>query len=296
VDELWRSEAPLAPELTDTAGFVKGTDGTVEIFARQLRRGGLQRDVLFNTARAEYELGKNSTQMGAVQRGHQHLTEARENFRLLIEQYPEDPICAHATYYLGNIHFLMGDYGSAVQSLQTVIDRWPDSKFKAKALYKLGTCHLKKGKLEKAIESFVNLAYHHEESPLVADAMLSLAQHFSKKKLYVQAIGIGDAFVRKFPRHQKTPSVYLRLAGWLILKERLQRAVEVLEEAEELLPSSPYMPAFLYWHADCLFKLHNPRSDEYKKGIILLKRIIYDYPDTKWAKYAKARLAEVEVD
>jgi TolA-binding protein len=234
--------------------------------------------------------------MGAIQRGQRHLKDSRDKFRMLVEHYPDDSVAAHATYYLGNIHFLLGDYPSAVESLQRVIDRWPDSEFKAKALFKLGTSHLKAGKREKAIDSFVNLAYHHPESPLVADAMLTLAQYFSKKKFYHQAIGIGQAFTRKFQAHQKTGSMFLRLAGWLIMEKQLSRAVEVLEEAEKALPDSPHMPAYLYWHADCLFKTHGSRSDEYKKGIILLKRITYDYPDSKWAKYASARLAEVDTE
>jgi len=296
VDELWRSEDLLPPELAAAGAFVKGSDGAVEIFARQLKRGALQRDVLFNTALAEYELGKSSTEMGAVQRGRQHLLESRDMFQLLIEQYPEDPVCAHATYYLGNIHFLLGDYRAAVESLQKVIDRWPKTEFKAMALFKLGTCHLKAQKFDRAVEAFVNLAYHHSDSPLVADAMLILAQHFSKQKLYKPAIGVGDAFIRKFPEHDKTANVYLRLAGWLIMEKQLARAIEVLEQAEKSLPDSTLMPAFLYWHADCIFKTASQRSVQYKKGIILLERITYDYPDSKWAKYAAARLVEVDVD
>lgn len=295
-DELYLGDAALPPSPEAGGFFVEGSDGTVEVFARQLRRGSLQRDVLFNTAKAKYELGKSSTEMGAIQRGQRHLKDSRDKFRLLVEHYPDDSVAAHATYYLGNIHFLLGDYPSAVESLQRVIDRWPDSEFKAKALFKLGTSHLKAARREKAIDSFVNLAYHHPDSPLVADAMLTLAQYFSKKKFYHQAIGIGQAFTRKFPAHQKTGSMFLRLAGWLIMEKQLTRAVEVLEEAEKTLPDSSHMPAYLYWHADCLFKTHGSRSDEYKKGIILLKRITYDYPDSKWAKYASARLAEVDTE
>ena len=296
VDELWRSDSVLPPELVAEGGFVKGSDGTVEIFARQLKRGALQRDVLFSTALAEYELGKSATEMGAVARGRQHLLESRDMFQLIIEQYPDDPVCAHSTYYLGNIHFLLGDYQAAVQNLQRVIDRWPRSEFKAMALFKLGTCHLKAEKFDKAVEAFVNLAYFHKDSPLVADAMLILAQHFSKQKLYKPAIGVGEAFIRKFPEHEKTANVYLRLAGWLIMEKDLKRAVEVLEQAEKSLPDSTLMPAFVYWHADCIFKTAAARSVEYKKGIILLQRITFDYPDSKWAKYAAARLVEVDVD
>jgi TolA-binding protein len=296
VDSLWRSEDVLPPELKAEGSFVKGSDGTVEIFARQLKRGSLQRDVLFNTALAAYELGKSATEMGAIQRGRQHLLESRDMFENLIESYPDDEVCAHATYYLGNIYFLLGDYPSAVTSLQRVIDRWPKSEFKAMALYKLGTCHLKADRFDKAVEAFVNLAYHHPESPLVADSMLTLAQHFQKQKLYKSAIGVGEAFIRKFPGHEKTGNMYLRLAGWLIMEKDLKRAITVLEEAEKALPESDLMPAFLYWHADCIFKTSSARSVEYKKGIILLQRITYDYPDSKWAKYAAARLVEVDVD
>jgi len=301
VDTLWRDDPEagvrriLPPEYSASGSFVPGTDGSVEIFARQLKRGSLQRDVLFNTALAEYELGKSSTEMGAVQRGRQHLLESREKYRMLIEQYPDDPVCAHATYYLGNIHFLLGDYPAAVRSLQEVIDRWPKSEFKAKALYKLGTCHLKAGQMKRAIECFVNLAYHHGDSPLVADAMLTLAQHFSSKKQYKAAAGVGYAFVRKFPGHEKAGNVYLRLAGWLIVEKKYRQAIDVLDEAEKALPDSPNMPAFLYWHADCLFKTSAVNSVDYKRGIVLLQRVTYDYPDSKWAKYAAARLAEKDV-
>jgi len=294
-DQLWRSPATVPPVLLARGSFVAGTDGTVEIFARQLKRGSLQRDVLFNTALAAYELGNSSTEMGATQRGRQHLLESRDKFHMLIEQYPDDPVCAHATYYLGNIHFLLGDYNSAVQSLQEVIDRWPKSEFKAKALFKLGTCRMKAGEMDKAVESFVNLAYFHADSPLVADSMLALAQNFSSLKRYKASIGVGEAFIKKFPAHDKTANMYLRTAGWLIVEKRYDQAIELLDEAEKALPDSPNMPAFLYWHADCIFKTAGPNSVPYKRGIILLQRVTFDYQDSKWAKYAAARLAEKDV-
>ncbi|NQT18214.1 MAG: tetratricopeptide repeat protein, partial [Planctomycetes bacterium] len=292
VDELWRGDSVVPPEHMKQSSFVPGTDGTVETFARQLKRGWLQRDVLFSTALAEYELGKSSTEMGAVQRGRRHLLASRDRYRVLMEQYPNDPVCAHATYYLGNIHFLLGDYPAAVKSLQEVIDRWPKTPFRAKALYKLGTCHMKAGHVDGAVECFVNLAYHHSDSPLVAESMLAMAQHFSNNKRYKAAAGVGNAFVNKFPGHEKTGNMYLRLAGWLIVEKKHPSAIELLEEAEKVLPDSPNMPAFLYWHADCLFKQAGLGSVDYKRGIILLQRVTYDYPDSKWARYATARLAE----
>ena len=301
IDELWLAGGEdgsdiLPPEPTALASFVEGTDGDVEVFARQLKRGALQRDVLFSTALAQYELGKSSTEMGAVERGRQHLLDSRDKFRTLLEQYPDDPVCAHATYYLGNIQFLLGDYAAAVQSLQRVIDRWPKSDFKAKALYKLGTCHLKAGELSKAIESFVNLAYHHSDDPLVAEAMLSLAQHFNKQKNYKPAISVCRAFINKFPDHERTGNVYLRTAGWLIVEKQLGAAIDLLDEAEKQRPDDDKnMPAFLYWHADCLFKTSGARSVDYKRGIVLLQRITYDYSESRWAKYAEARLAELDI-
>jgi len=295
VDELWRSPAPVSPVLVVKCSFVAGTDGTAEIFARQLKHGALQRDVLFSTGLAEYELGNSATEMGALQRGRSHLLAARERFHLLLEQYPDDPICAHATYYLGNIYFLLGNFAEAVQSLQEVIDRWPKSEFKAKALYKLGTCHMKAGEMDKAIESFVNLAYHHADSPLVADSMLTLAQHFSSQKHYRSSIGVGEAFIRKFPDHAKTGNMYLRLAGWLMVEKRYAVAIEHLEDAEKTLPESPNMPAFLYWHAECIFKTAGVGSVDYKRAIVLLQRITFDYADSKYATYAAARLAERDV-
>ena len=295
-DELWMGKGAVPPELLAQASFVEGTDGTVEVFARQLKRGTLQRDVLFNTGLAKYELGKSSIEIGAVERGRQHLLESRDTFRAVLEQYPDDPICANATYYLGNIEFLLGDYQAAVESLQRVIDRWPKSEFEAKALYKLGTCHMKADELDKAIESFVNLAYHHSDSPLVAEAMLSMAQHFSNKKQYSEAISIARAFISKFPDHEKTGNVYLRTAGWLMVEERLSDAITLLEEAEKLRPDDEEnMPAYLYWHADAMLKSPGGGDLDRKRAVILLQRVTYDYPESRWASYARARLAPMDV-
>ena len=105
---------------------------------------------------------------------------------------------------------------------------------------------------------------------------------------------VGESFIRKFPGHDKTGNVYLRVAGWHIMEENLGRAAELLDEAEKSLPDSELMPAFLYWHADCIFKTsRSSRSKEYQKGRMMLERITYDYPESKWAKYAAARLVEV---
>jgi len=293
-DELWRGEGVLPPVRRAQGRFATGTDGAAEIFARQLTRGALHRDVLFNTARAAYELGKSAIEMGAAPRGRRHLLDSRDKFETLIVNYADDDVCAHATYYLGNILFLLDDYEGAVRSLRQVVDRWPKTAFKSKALYKLGACHMKAGRMDKAIEVFVNLAYHHPDSPLVADAMLALGHHFSMGEQYRHAVDVGRAFIEKFPEHEKTPMVYQRVGGWLIIEKRLQEAIEIFEQAEKKLPEAGNMAAILYWHADCLFKTASSRSLHYKRGIVLLQRIVYDYADSKWAEYASARLTEFE--
>ena len=88
--------------------------------------------------------------------------------------------------------------------------------------------------------------------------------------------------------------MFLRMAGWLIVQDKPTQAIELLEKAEKAMPDSPNMPAFLYWHADCLFKTAKQHSTDYQRGVVLLQRITFDYPDSKWAKYAATRLVEVE--
>ncbi|MFW6279604.1 MAG: tetratricopeptide repeat protein, partial [Planctomycetota bacterium] len=288
-DELGRKDVDGVSIMERHAVFDPPGDAEVEGFARQLRRGALERDVLFNTARAHFELGKRSLEGGAVQRGRRQLMESRSRLLKLISMYPDEDVAAHGTYYLGNIRFLLGEYEEAVDNFRQVVERWPESEFKGKALFKLGMAHMEADKMDEAIESFVSLAYHHQDSPLVADAMLALSKRFGDEENYQRAIGIGRAFLDKFPDHEKADDTYMRLASWLINEEKHAEAVELLEEAEKEMPESPHMPAFLYWRADCMVKMGDT-----EKAVVALQRVKYDYPDTRWARYAAARLAEVE--
>ena len=70
-----------------------------------------------------------------------------------------------------------------------------------------------------------------------------------------------------------------------ILSERYEEGGDHFKDFIERYPDSDLKPAALYWAGDSYLKGNNAL-----KAYQMFKRVIWDFPDSKWAKYARGRL------
>jgi TolA-binding protein len=295
-------------ELTAVASLLPGSDGEVKLFARNLKRGRLEKETLFSSGYAHYMLGKNFSELGSFNRADEVFARARDQFMELIRRYPGHEQVAHATFYLGNIQFVQENYQEAIRYYRNVLENAPKSDFIPQTRLRIGMAYEKLDKTQKAMEQYAYLTFHHTDSPYVKDAMVNLVLYFDNKgreadaegeeeerdKAFARLVSVARRFEEKFPNDERAPRVILRAALRMVSSEKYATAAEILEQAEEThADNTRYMPAFLYWHAEALLK-GKVGEEPTERARVLLQRVVYDFEDTRYQRIAKARLVEVE--
>ena len=295
-------------ELKAVASLLPGSDGSVKLFARNLTRGRLEKETLFSSGYAHYMLGKNFSELGSLRRADEVFARAQDQFMELIRRYPGHKQVAHATFYLGNIRFVQENYQEAIRYYRNVLERAPKSDFIPQTRLRIGMAYEKLGKTQKAMEQYAYLTFHHPDSPYVKDAMVNLVLYFdeigqeaesegdeeARDQAFSRLVNVARRFEEKFPEDERAPRIILRGALRLINTERYTLAAQILEDAEENhADNSQYMPAFLYWHAEALLK-GRVGEEPTERARVLLQRVVYDFEDTRYQRFAKARLVEIE--
>ena len=290
-----------------TASLVPGSDGEIKLFARALKRGRLEKETLFSLGYCHYMLGTSFTKLGAERRAEMAFARAREEFGRLIRAYPGHKQVAHATFYLGNVEFVRGNYPQAINHYRSVIDQWRESEFVPEVRLRMGLAYENLGKTEEAIDQYAYLAFHHKDSPYVGDAMINMVQHFDKMgakaeqegdeeardQAFDRLVSVARRFSEKFPTDQRTPKLILRAGLRLVSLRRYAEAAELFEEAEKKHAESPYVPAFLYWHAEAVLQ-GNIGREPTERAIVMLKRVVYDFDNERYTRAAKVRLETLE--
>jgi TolA-binding protein len=101
----------------------------------------------------------------------------------------------------------------------------------------------------------------------------------------------GEVFGRlcdRFPNH-KMAGQTKTLSGQAFLQAQdYEKAVAAFEVVRDKFKNDKdLMSEASYWCGDCHLRLNKPDM-----AYLVWKKLTWDYPDTKWAKYARGRLTE----
>jgi TolA-binding protein len=92
-------------------------------------------------------------------------------------------------------------------------------------------------------------------------------------------------FVERYEDHPQVQKVAFKMGLCYILSEKYVDAGDHFKTFVEKYAKSELTPAALYWAGDAYLK-----ANDALKSYQMFKRCIWDYPDTKWAKFARGRL------
>jgi tetratricopeptide (TPR) repeat protein len=173
----------------------------------------------------------------AMSRGHSAAWDlewknAAAYYRQALEEFPES---TQAQISLAAACFELGDYEAAMQQYRSVVESLPNdilvlekiaqifeitgqNKAGAETALRVAEVHFKKGDVEKALENWLRTIRLH---PGNLRARSRLAMHFEKQNQFTQAV-----------------SHYVVIAGLLQHQGNKDRAVEILQHALKLVPSS----------------------------------------------------------
>ena len=286
--------------------IVVGADGELASFTKKfkdpemaVKTNFLMAEALFEMAKSHRAMQKDDIAKDEISRGKRILEEA-------LRDYPDTSLKAQGEFLLANLAQNLENYQEAIGRYAIVISRWPDSEYAVKSQFQKAQCLEKMNQGPQACEEYVKLTYLYPDSPLVADAKIRLGNFYYKNKKYKSASVIFKKFSDNHPGHVlAAKSLFLAAQCELkYLQETAETAkannlkyeadytdaIKILQElVDKYQDDKDLRPEAMYWLGDSYFKQgKNGQAKSYQ----MFKKLTWDYPESKWAKIARGRLAD----
>ena len=220
-------------------------------------------------------------------------------------------------------------YQDALARFSKIPSDYPDSEFASKAQFKTALCYEKMGEIENSVEEYVKLAYKYPEDELIPTVMARLGGYFQTKGMALKKM--GDPFREKEDPASKAEVLkydelsYPEFLNAAMVFSKLQErfpedalaGLSGLRAAQNFMRAHQYDKAIrgfqrvvdnedyddkdvraqaLYWMG--LSYERTPvggwkdEGQNRQSAYSIYRRITFDFPDSKWAKYARGRLAD----
>ena len=201
-------------------------------------------------------------------------------------------------------------FREAAARFSSILSACPEGEYAARSQYHKALCLERLGDFARAGEEYVKMTYLFPDSPLVGDASVRLASYYySKEQRYDIASKIYTSFRNRFPAHPQAPNA-LFMGGQCLVKQAETlaedkknargKAAMIADAYKDAVSSfvslvdnykdiqnKELLAQGLYWAGDVSFRLK-----DYPNAYIYLKRTTFEYPESKWARYARGMLLQ----
>ncbi len=224
-------------------------------------------------------------------------------------------------------------YVEAINMFNDLIQRFPDSPYAPKAQYRKALAYEKMGEMDQACEEYVKLSYLYPDNELVAETIARLANYFiakgkefeneskateaidkasEEKRLILQARSkemfrtaaqVASRLYARFPTHPLAGKTMVISGQCYMMAGDFIKAADTFETAIAAVSGDNDLAAeAMYWRGDAFMKAATdkntkiPPNECYEKAYQQFKKLTWDYPASKWAKFARGRLTEEALD
>lgn len=308
----------------------KGSNGDVMPFSKRFKDPSIAVRTQLAIAEAYFELAKEHRRMKQKKLSQYEIGEGKRVLEEAIADYPDTEAQAQADYLLANLSLEFAEdaaeaatkeefYREAVVRFRDIVAMHPDSEYAPRAQYKKALALEKLGDIDIACEEYVKLSYRWPEHQLIAETIARLGQYFYRKgkgindaaekltdqieqeKLRMQARDFyttsAEVFGRlavRFPSHKLADKTTVLSGQCYMRAENYKSAVGAFRLVTENAEADKNVrPEAMYWCGDSYYRLEDALAlvEAYR----MWKKLTWDYPASKWAKYARGRLAEPEM-
>ncbi|MGB1124880.1 MAG: tetratricopeptide repeat protein [Phycisphaeraceae bacterium] len=313
----------------------KGSDGMIAPFSKQYDDAETAMQTQFAMAESFLELARRHRKLGEEDAAKREFLRARQLLANTVAQFNDPDTRSHAEYLLGNLTMedaeatedkqLQADrYQAALARYMKVTGSYPDSEYASRAQFKTAVIYERLGEPDIAAQEYVKLAYKYPDSEHLATSMARLGTHFQRKAVtyekqakplledeekkddffegtalkklsqleYVKAAQIFERLQQRFPSHELAGTAGLRAGQIYMRAEDLPAAVKALENVfnDESYDGPTLRCEAMYWAGRCYVM-----QREELLAYSLFKRITYDFPESKWAAYARSQLSSEQM-
>ncbi len=311
----------------------KGSDGEVLPFTKRFEDDEIAVQTQFAMAEAYFELAKRQRQMGQEDLARRQIAQGRRLLEEALRDFPDTDRRVQADYLLAELAFEFGKdavneevkrryYLDALDQYSSIISRFPDTIYAPRAQYKRGLVYEEMGRIQQAAEEFVSLSYRYPDNELIAETIARLGQFFltmgrerqesaeartdpiEREKEMMEAratyVNAGNVFVRlreRFPEHALAIRTTV-LAGQSYMRaEEYGDAIAAFEPVASMSAQSAEQAELIaeamFWTGEAYMR--RGAAGDMPLAYQTYTKLTWDYPASRWARFARGRLASTEL-
>ena len=315
---------PAGDAIERKVAIFKGGDASVVPFTKRFKDPTIAVQTQFTVAEAWFELAKRHRELGQDSLARREIAQGKKLLEEAIRDYPDTDARAQADYLLANLSYEFSKEAAdaqiarqhaldAVARFSDIVASHPESEYAPKSQYKKALVLETLGEIDQACEEYVKLSYRYPDNELVAETIARLGQYFlgKGKKLDEEATAQADPVAKekvaiqgremfktaaevfgrlgeRFPQHALANKTKMLSAQCYLRAKDFERSLAVFEGIAKDPQSDKDLAAeAMYWAGDICLQTNKPK-DAYRA----FKKVTWDYPESKWAKFARGRLTE----
>ncbi len=213
-------------------------------------------------------------------------------------------------------------FRAALSRFMNVTGSYPESLHASRAQYRIANVYEKLGEPDIAAQEYVKLAYKHPDSPDLATSMGKLGSHFLRKaaayeaqakpllakaeedkdaafegevlqklaeKEYVKTANIFGRLQERFPDNRLAGRAGIQAGQAFMRAKKYREAIAMFKRVidEENYDGPSERAAGIFWSGMCYQEIRMEMA-----AYSAYKRLTYDFPESQWAGYARAKLSE----
>jgi outer membrane protein assembly factor BamD (BamD/ComL family) len=310
----------------------KGSDGTIKPFSKQYDDEEIAMRTQFSLAESYLELAKSHRLLGKADMAALEYNNAKQLLAAAMDQFKDPDTRSHAEYLLGTLSLEEADdtpegeikedrYRAALSRFMNVVGTYPNTQHASKAQYRIATVYEKLKQPDIAAQEYVKLAYKHPDSEFLATAMAKLGSYFLRnaatyeaeakelladtenkdaqfkgeatQKLaeseYVKTAQIFGRLQQRFPSDPLAGKAGLRAGQSYMRAKKVDDALAAFMNVvnNEEYDGKTLRAEGMYWAGMCYQSLRQEMA-----AYSIYKRLTYDFPESKWAAYARGQLSQ----
>ncbi|MCA9400955.1 MAG: tetratricopeptide repeat protein, partial [Candidatus Omnitrophica bacterium] len=183
---------------------------------------------------------------------------AEENYRSLIQFFPNSERFFDASIGLANIKYIQGEFDKAIEEYKNIIGRLNGLKisedFMEKIYFGLAWAYLKNGSIDDSIQTFRFIENQAENDIVKISALTQIADAYQDIGELEKAIDVYDDILERYSDSIYTDYVQYRQGIALLKQDKIEAATLSFQSLENNFPESKYLKDIKYYLAVAYFK------------------------------------------
>ncbi len=212
-------------------------------------------------------------------------------FKDFLKRFPKSSFAHYAQLKIAESFYYQEKFQEALKEYKKVVADYPESKYIDYALYSIGWCNYRLGNDIEAISSFERMLKEYPNSKYVTSSQKAIEKiklEYNEKKAK-ELLSIAKSFYTA-EKNREAKNTLSELIEKYPQSEVVNEAKELLAKIDEQLIAGSYKKASkIYERGEMALKDKN-----YDEAIHEFKRVVFEFPESEYAKLAIKAIALVE--